>query len=50
MEPCVPLFTKSDFAGAASTRVHCPAKLFEAASDRMLGGVKKSTFLPAETE
>jgi hypothetical protein len=37
MEPCVPFFGKSDFAGIASTRVHRTARLFEATPDRVLG-------------
>lgn len=37
MEPVTMFFTRRDFAGVASTRVHRPAKQFEAALDRLFG-------------
>jgi len=37
MEPAPMFFTRSDFAGVASTFVYRPAKQFEAAFDRLFG-------------
>lgn len=37
MEPGTMFFTRSDFAGVASTRVRRPAKQFEAILDRLFG-------------
>lgn len=37
MESVTMFFTRRDFAGVASTRVHRPAKQFEAALDRLFG-------------
>jgi hypothetical protein len=39
MDPATLFFTRSDFAGVASTRVHRVAKQFKAAVDRSFGGL-----------